>query len=421
MIFRKKYIKEIEKWIWDEKILILKWARQVGKTTLMKFFFDKLKKEWKNVEFLNADKLIKDDIFETPDDLINFIKSKFVLSQKNKLYLFIDEFQYIKNAWLFLKNIFDEYKSEIQIICSWSSSLEITKNTEFLTWRAITFYIDRVWFNDYFFYKNNNILEKNFDLKNFNEIEKFYKIYKNILEKNLEEYLNFWWYPENIIENNLEKKERIISEIVQTYIEKDIAQFLKIENIRAFNNLIKILSSDIWNLVNIKNISDTLWVSMQTVNKYLDILEWTFVFSRIPPFFTNTRKEISKMPKIFVEDLWIKNFSLNEFWFTKDKINIWAEVENFIYNELRKKINLEKIYFYRTISKSEIDFVIEKKYWKYDVLEVKYRNKISEPIAFKNFWEKYDVENKIIITKDLLENKDWVYYIPASVFWLINI
>jgi hypothetical protein len=47
---------------------------------------------------LNADKLLKDDIFETPDDLINFINSKYIFSNKNKLYLFIDEFQYIKNA-----------------------------------------------------------------------------------------------------------------------------------------------------------------------------------------------------------------------------------------------------------------------------------------------------------------------------------
>jgi predicted AAA+ superfamily ATPase len=49
---------------------------------------------------------------------------------------------------------------------------------------------------------------------------------------------------------------------------------------------------------------------MQTVNKYLDILEWTFIFSRVFPFFQNVRKEISKMPKIFIEDLSIKNYSL---------------------------------------------------------------------------------------------------------------
>ena len=170
MILREKYISEINNWIGKEKILILKWARQVWKTTLMKYFYEKLKEEEKQIEFLNADKLLRDDIFETPDDLINFLKTKFEFSTENKLYLFIDEFQYIKNAGLFLKNIFDEYKQEIQIICSGSSSLEITKNTEFLTWRAISFYIDRVWFKDYFFYKNKNIIKKDFNLGNFNDL-----------------------------------------------------------------------------------------------------------------------------------------------------------------------------------------------------------------------------------------------------------
>lgn len=416
MILREKYIAEINNWIGEEKIIILKWARQVWKTTLMKYFFEKLKNEWKQVEFLSADKLLKDDIFETPEDLINFIKTKFLFSTKNKLYLFIDEFQYIKNAGLFLKNIFDEYKDKIQIICSGSSSLEITKNTEFLTWRAISFYIDRIWFKDYFFYSNNEIIKKDFTLNNFNDLENFYKFYKNNLENNFKEYLNYWWYPEWITAKNKENKERLISEIIKVYIEKDIVSFLKIENIRAFNNLIKLLSSNIWELINILEISNVLNISMETVNKYLDILEGTFIFTRVKPYYTNVRKELSKMPKIFIEDLAIKNYELWEFDSVYNKINIWAEVENFVYNELRKKIEKEKIFFYRTVSKSEIDFIIEEKYNLHTIIEVKYKSKVKIPLAFKNFKEKYNVDKQIIITKDILKFENEVYYIPACVF-----
>jgi predicted AAA+ superfamily ATPase len=49
---------------------------------------------------------------------------------------------------------------------------------------------------------------------------------------------------------------------------------------------------------------------METTNKYLDILEGTFIFTRVKPYFTNVRKELSKMPKIFIEDLAIKNYEL---------------------------------------------------------------------------------------------------------------
>jgi predicted AAA+ superfamily ATPase len=66
--------------------------------------------------------------------LIYFLNFKVDLENIDEMiYLFIDEFQYIKNAGLFLKNIFDKYKTKLQIIVSGSSSLEITKNTEFLT------------------------------------------------------------------------------------------------------------------------------------------------------------------------------------------------------------------------------------------------------------------------------------------------
>ncbi len=420
MILRNKYIDKIEKWIGSEKILILKWARQVWKTTLMKYFYEKLKKDWKQVEFLNADKILKNDIFDTPEDLINFIKTKYIFPNNNKLYLFIDEFQYIKNAGLFLKNIFDEYNKSIQIICSGSSSLEITKNSEFLTWRSISFYIDRVWFNDFFYYNNKEILVNNYSLESFQELEIFYWFYKNCLENNFKQYLNYGWYPEWIITDKKENKEILISEIIKTYIEKDVVSFLKIENIRAFNNLIKILSSNIWELINISEISNVLNISIATVNKYIDILEWTFIFSRVKPFYTNVRKELSKMPKIFIEDLAIKNYELWEFDSVYNKINIWADVENFIYNELRKKIDKEKIFFYRTVSKSEIDFILEEKYWLYTILEVKYKSKVKIPLAFKNFSEKYKISKKIIITKDLLKFEQETYFIPACLFPFIE-
>ena len=234
------------------------------------------------------------------------------------------------------------------------------------------------------------------------------------------EYLNFGWYPEWVITENKEKKEKIISEIVRTYIEKDVVSFLKIENIKAFNNLIKILSSNIWELINISEISNILNISIATVNKYIDILEWTFIFTRVKPFYTNVRKELSKMPKIFIEDLAIKNYELWEFDSVYNKINIWAEVENFIYNELRKMIDKEKIYFYRTVSKSEIDFILEEKYWLYTMLEVKFKSKVKIPLAFKNFSEKYNVSKNIIITKDLLKFENNIFYIPACIFAFLN-
>lgn len=420
-MIKRKDLENIKSWIWKSKILILKWARQVGKTTIMKEIENYIKDVLKEsrVVFLQADKIDNSNLFSSPENLINYLKIQHNFPN-NYVYLFIDEFQFIKEAGLFLKNIFDEYKDNLQIIVSGSSSLEISKNSEFLTWRAINFYIDRISFANYFNYKENIESPQKFELDNIEWMKVFYEIYKNKLEFHLLSYLNYWWYPEVLASTDNNDKKSIISQIIETYMQKDIIDFLKIENITAFNNLIKLLCSNIWNLININEISSTLNISMQTVNKYLDILEWTFVFSRVLPFFKNTRKEISKMPKIFVEDIGIKNFSLREFDSMGKKIDLWREVENFVYNELRKKLDKNQIYYYRTVSKAEIDFVIEKSYEKYDIIEVKYRNKVNLPIVVKNFGENYNVLKKIIITKDILTYENEIKYIPACLFPFMN-
>ena len=420
-MIKREILNKIKFWLWKEKIIILKWARQVWKTTLMKELEKHISKENKNVPvFLQADKIGNMDIFKTPDNLIIYLKTKYNFP-KTYIYLFIDEFQYIKEAWMFLKNIFDEYKDKLQIIVSGSSSLEITKNSEFLTWRAVNFYIDRISFFDFFNFKEDIKNKNKIKLNNFEELEKFYQVFKKPLERHFLDYITFWAYPEVASITNIYEKETIINQIVDTYIRKDIIDFLHIENIQAFNNLIQLLSSNIWNLININEIASTLNISMQTVNKYIDILEGTFVFSRVKPFFKNTRKEISKMPKIFVEDLSIKNYSLREFNSISNKIDLGKEVENFVYTELRKIYKKDQIFFYRTISKAEIDFIIEEKYDSHILLEVKYKNKVWLPKVMKNFEENYGICKKVIITKDILKKIENVYYIPVCLFSFIDV
>lgn len=421
-MIQRIYLSNIEQWLWKEKIIILKWARQVWKTTLLKNIKENLEK-WNNYcVYLDADNLNNSSIFNTPWDLIYYLELKHDLKNKDFMYIFIDEFQYIKNAWLFLKNLFDNYKTKIQIIASWSSSLEITKNTEFLTWRTIEFYIDRISFFEFFKYKTWVNKDKIL-LNDFEQIVKFYNLFKNDLEKYFLEYLSFWWYPEVVITDNENQKLDILNSIIKTYIEKDIANFLKIENITWFNNLIKLLSSQKWNLINQSELSATLWISRNTISKYLDIIKWTFIFNYIPPFFSNVRKEISKMPKVYCEDLWISSLVLWETFSLSNKIDLWSIVENFVYKALSQINNYNKLYYYRTIWWAEIDFILEDFEKNISLIEVKYRTKINRLKIFNDFIKNHNVKikNQIIISKNTLSYSDWLFEIPACLFDLITI
>ncbi len=330
------------------------------------------------------------------------------------VYLFIDEFQTIENAGLFLKNIFDAHRGKLQIIVSGSSSLEITKNTEFLTGRSISFDINRITFREYFNYENKSEISP-IPLSNFDDIKIFYQTFSEKIDLYFKEYLTFGGYPEVITTLKHADKEIILESIVKTYIEKDIAGFLKIENITGFNNLIKMLSSQIGNLINMSELSNTTNLARNTTEKYLSVLIGTYVFNVVTPFFRNVRSELSKMPKIYTLDIGIHNYftrTLN----SDNRLN-GSVVENFVYLHLLEQYKKDYIHFYRTISGAEIDFILEGAENKLAITEVKYRQKVRVPVAINNFLERYpeNISQKIIFTKDILEKKsDGTIFLPVN-------
>ena len=131
------------------------------------------------------------------------------------------------------------------------------------------------------------------------------------------------------------------------------------------------------------------------------------------------RKEISKMPKVFVNDVWTLNCILDKYYDNLDFID-WNIIENFIFNQLN--YSFEKINYYRTISKSEIDFIIIKDN-QIIPIEVKYRNKAwNIPLAIKNFEANYEnVSKKILITKDELEISENNYKLPFYLLPFVKI
>ncbi len=419
-MIKREIIEKIRPWLKKEKILILNGARQVGKTTILKMLKKELEKDSQfQVVYLLADDLWNKEIFNSVSSLELYLK-QFHGFGKKKIYLIIDEFQVINNAGLFLKNIFDKHKDKIQLIVSGSSSLEINKNSEFLTGRAIHFNIERINFKEYFDYISKSDI-KRISLNSFSDLENFYNIFKLKLDIAMSEYLVFGAYPEVITTNTIGDKKTILKSIVKTYIEKDIINHLNVENINGFNNLIKILSSQIGQMINSHEISNTISLPANTLKKYLDILIGTYIYSLLTPFYKNVRSEISKMPKGYIMDLGIRNYLLRDFVFDNNTAN-GAVIENFVYLSLASQFDKEYLHYYRTISGSEIDFIIEKDNAKKILCEVKYRSKINIPLAFKNFENKYggEIDKKIIISKDLIKKERDVYFLPASLINFIN-
>lgn len=403
-------MQKIKPWLGKEKILIIKGARQVGKTYLLQEIKKDLEKSGKKVAYLLADEIDNKPILKSSAGLELYLERYFNFPHEF-VYLMIDEFQVLEEAGLLLKNIFDKHKNKIQLIVSGSSALEINKNSEYLTGRAIHFNIDRVNFKEYFDFREG-INNKRYNLAGFKDLKVFFETFKSKLELSIGEYLSYGGYPEVLTTQGAEEKETVLKSVIKTYIDKDIISQLNVENVTGFNNLIKILAGQVGQLVNNQELSNTANISVNTLKKYLEILAGTYIIDLVTPYFKNIRSEISKMPKVYVLDIGIRNYLLRSF--NASLSGQGGVIENFVYNTLLVQYGKEYIHFYRTSGGAEIDFVVEDKNNKLALCEVKYRNKVNVSVAMKNFEKRYgNAGKKLIITKNLLKKENGAYFIPA--------
>jgi uncharacterized protein len=414
MFIERDIINEIHRWMWKEKILIITGSRQVGKTTILKYLQKHYENDVKTLYF-SIDLEIGNTLFKEPKLFINLLENE--IKGNRKVLVFLDEFQYIQDSGLFLKVCFDNLKKNVQFIVSGSSSLEISKTKEFLTGRKIEFRVNPLSFREYIRYKSKFNYDTILNLNNFLKLQDFNQSYKEDISIHIINYLNWGGYPEiNIVKD--EDRTAILKEIVGTYLQKDIAGFLNISNLEGYNNLIRILSSQIGGLINVHELSNTLRMNIETINKYLSILEGTYIFYTVSPYFTNVRKELSKMRKVYISDFGLRKIILgNPSLSVLDNVT-GQEIENFIFTTLQNNSDIFRINYYRTISKSEIDFIVVLE-GEIIPVEVKFKPNFSKiPVAIKNFKDNYPekIKRSIIITKDHLAMEKETLFLP---FYLV--
>lgn len=116
--------------------------------------------------------------------------------------------------------------------------------------------------------------------------------------------------------------------------------------------------------VSINELSTSLELSRETVERYIDLLEKSFVVFRLKAFSKNMRKEVRKMDKIFFYDLGIRNAVIDNFKPLKDRDDVGKLWENFLIIERQKLLVYKNIYatvyFWRTHTGAELDYVEER-------------------------------------------------------------
>lgn len=378
---QRELLEDLRKHLVSDEISLIVGPRQVGKTTLMFLLKEELDKKGEKTLFLSLDIESQKHFFESQNALIRKIELEF---GKSRGYVFIDEIQRKENAGLFLKGIYD-LRLPYKFVVSGSGSMELKEKIhESLMGRKRVFELAPVSFREFINFKT--------DYQYSAKLKSFFEIEKRKMDDLFFEYLNFGGYPRVVLAETLEEKRRIMDEILRSYLEKDISYLLKVERIDAFGSLIKILASQIGNLINYSEISSTLGITLPTVKNYFWYAEKTFVIQRLTPFFRNARKEISKAPIVYFYDLGLRNYSLGLFGFINRMSESGFIFENLAFNILKEKFHLSggSLHFWRTKDGAEIDFVVN--FGKESLpIEVKFKELRSPEIgrSMRSFIEKY--------------------------------
>lgn len=365
---------QAQKYLDYDEILLFIGPRQAGKTFILKQLKDGLESKNQSTYFLNLeDPNYRDLLNESPKSLFKIFS--FDLDKKN--FVFIDEIQYLSNPSNFLKYFYDEYKTRIKLIVSGSSAFYIDKKfKDSLAGRKKIFNVFTLDFREFLrFKKEEELAAKDFNNISLTEKEKL------ILHYN--EYIIYGGYP-RVVLAPLDEKIEILRELAYSYVKKDIFESnLRQEEI--FYKLLKILSSQVGNLVNASELANTLNVSKTIIDNYLYVMQKSFHIKLIPPFFGNIRKELTKMPKVFFLDLGLRNFFADDFNNFLTRTDKGALLENAVFRQLLEKHDSEEIRFWRATNKDEVDFVIGEK----EAIEVKVDPNKFQKKNYRMFLDNY--------------------------------
>ena len=364
MITRKLKERIIEvygKW----KTIILYGARQVGKTTLL---LEIVREKWVPYKYYDADIISERGLFESEnlDRISTDIGSVSCV--------IIDEAQKIANIGRILK-VFHDHMPHIQWIASGSSSFDLAEKTrESMAGRTYEFFLSPLLFSEL----GLSLLEA---------------------ENTLDTLLRYGLYPSPYTHSgDIARIE--LTTLTSQILSKDI---LEIEGIRKWPiivRLLQLLALQIGQIISYSELAREIGVSTVTIQKYIHLLEESFIIFSLHWFSRNMRNELKKSPKIYFYDVGIRN-AIIEDWkpihLRSDIGNLW---ENFIIAEIYKhtrSLSYGKGYFWRTKEGKEIDYILEKD-GEIRAFEIKWWEKWGK--HFISFQKWYPDSREILINRE---------------------
>ncbi len=191
-------------------------------------------------------------------------------------------------------------------------------------------------------------------------------------------------------------------EIANSYVKKDALE----ANVKSPDNyilILKLLAGQIGQLLNANNISAEFDINRLTVKAYIKLMQQSFHISLIKPFHKNIIKELKKMPKVYFNDLGLRNFFKGDFSSVITRDDKGELFENYVFRKFSDIFFEDELFYWRTQNKLEVDFIINSFDAKTSAYEVKFNKKNFNKKKYKIFEETYpDISVNLISYDNIL-------------------
>lgn len=333
----------IEERLWKGKGIVIYGARRVGKTTLARSLMSS--SQVPTLYLTCDDPSVRDSLTNVGSASLSR------LFGDNKL-IVIDEAQRVRNIGITLKLAIDSMPNR-QFIATGSSSFELANQiSEPLTGRVYTFHLHPLALEEII--GNRTPLET------------------SLL---IEPSLIYGMYPEAI--TGEEAAESILRHIVSGQLYKDALEYQGIRNPDQLRHLLEALALQVGNEVSYNELSKLVGINIKTVERYLMLLEQSFIVFRLRPLARNKRTELRRPRKIFFYDNGLRNALISNFNPLKLRNDVGALWENWLVSERYKYLHNHDLhqlrYFWRTREGAEVDY-LEEKDGKLNAYEFKWNN-----------------------------------------------
>lgn len=379
------------------KVTMIIGPRQAGKSTLA----------WKTISnslnpfiFINCEEQILKETCSSPALFLDEMER---LAPDAAGYFF-EEAQHLEEAGLFLKGLVD-LKPGRKILVTGSSSYHLkSKTRESLAGRAIRHVL-------FPFALGELVPEHKSDLVTRIKAGEIWN-----------ELVLYGGYPEAWLGRN---RQDVLGQLTEALVLRDASDLYQIKNPSAFRKLMELAASQTGNLTNYSNFAENLGISVNTVIQYLSILEESHIIRLVPPFVGGKRAEITSRPKIFFVDNGIRNYLFGGFDDLANRADNGQIMENLVFSELCKSLNTlkDQIYYWRSSSGAEVDFVLESRN-RLVAVEVKSgamkRPRLSR--SLRSFIQAYSPDRVYVVNNELEMSMDVqgieVIFITGSQFFL---